>query len=136
MNKNKYAQYRELKDAGVDVAETTHVRPNAGSETFNHFRCKCAVAFLGQVNGYKVDSEVETSDGKEMDILLWGHESRQTYVVECETNWTEQKQTNKLNNYVRFYDPIDDMLMIEVLDVPESAFELLDYVGEQIGLNV
>jgi hypothetical protein len=135
MNKNAYSQYRELKDAGIDVSETTHVRPNAGSETFNHFRCKCAVAFLGQVNGYNVDSEVETENGKEMDILLWGHETRQTYVVECETNWTEQKQTNKLNNYVRFHDPIDDMLMIEVLNVPESAFELLDYVAKQIGLE-
>lgn len=136
MNKNKYAQYRELKDAGVDVSETTHVRPNAGSETFNHFRCKCAVAFLGQINGYNVDSEVETSNGKEMDILLWGHESRQTYVIECETNWTEKKKRNKLNNYVKLHDPIDDMLMLEVLETPESAFELLEHTSEKLGLDL
>jgi len=90
---------------------------------------------MRQINSYNVDSEVETSNGKEMDILLWGHESRQTYVVECETNWTEQKKRNKLNNYVKLHDPIDDMLMLEVLETPESAFELLEHTSEKLGLD-
>jgi hypothetical protein len=132
--KTKHHAYRSLKDAGIDVSKHNQICPNAGSETYDHFRTKACAAWLAQINGYFVDSEVETDHGKEMDLLLWGHGDRQTYVVECETNWTEQTKREKLTNYVRFYEPIDDMLMLEVLDCPQNGHDLLEWVSDELGL--
>ena len=132
--KIKHRAYRQLKNEGIQVTKSNQVRPNPGSETYSHFRCKACVAFLGQINGYWVSSEVDFPNGKEADILLWGHEDRNTLVVECETSIDDIVKQEKLNNYVKGFESIDDMLMIEVLDLPENAHQTLGFVSEQLGL--
>jgi hypothetical protein len=134
MNKHEYKQLSTLQTHGIDVQQDSNVKPNTGSESWPHFQAKACVAYLGQINGYRVDSEVEFDNGKECDILLWGHDSRNTLVVETETNWNDQVLEAKLNQYVEPYPPIDDMLCIEVLDLPENSMDVLEYVSHQIGL--
>ena len=135
MNKDQIVEYRELKSNGIDVSKHNQIQPNAGSETFAHLIAKTAVGHLGVCNGYRVDSEVEFPEGKEADVLLWGHEDRFTVVVECQTGWTQEEIERKLNNYTRGLSAIDDMLKVEVNRLPESYMDVLESVGKQIGLD-
>jgi len=135
MNKDQIKEYRALKSNGIDVSKHNQIKPNAGSETFAHLLAKTAVAHLGVCNGYRVDSEVEFPEGKEADILLWGHEDRFTVVVECQTGWTQGDVERKLGHYKRGLSAIDDLYKVEVNRLPENWMDALVDVGKQIGLD-
>jgi len=134
--KDKTDAYRELHKAGVPVQKHDQIRPNAGSETFQHAVAKMAVGHIGKANDYFVSSEVELSNGKEADIVLWGNPDRLTYVVEAETGWTDETTAKKLEQYVTPYTPIDDMLKVEVNALPENSLDILENVSKQVGLEV
>jgi len=131
---SKYESYQNLTSAGVNVQKDDQIRPNPGSETFCHEVAKLAVAHIGKANDYWVSSEVEMLNGR-ADIVLWGNPQRLTYVVELETGWTEDTKSEKLQQYVLDQPGIDDMLTVEVTDLPEHTMDILDNVSSQIGLE-
>jgi hypothetical protein len=134
--KDKSDAYRELHNAGVPVQKHDTLRPNAGSETFRHQVAKLAVLNIGKANDYFVSSEVQLSNGYEADMILWSNPDRLTYVVECETGWTDETTAKKIERYVQPYSPIDDMLKVEVNDVPENSLDILGNVSDQLGLDL
>jgi len=68
-------------------------------------------------------------------MLLWGHESRLTVVVECQTGWTQGDIERKLGHYKRGLSAIDDLYKVEVNRLPENWMDALVDVGKQIGLD-
>lgn len=133
---DKYDAYNALQKDGIDVQKHNQIRPNAGSETFIHNFAKLCVGFIGLHNSYWVSSEVDLDNNKQVDVLLWGNPDRLTYAVECETGWTDDTKTKKVNQYVKPYSEIDDMLSVEVLDIPAEVLPALENVSEQIGLEL
>jgi len=131
MNKDSYQEYRLLQKHGIDVQEQDQIRPNSGSETLKHGIAKCIVAHIGLQHDYSIGSEVNTPGGQ-VDILLWGNPSRQTLVVECETSPEAKTMQSKHNRYVR--GPIDDMLSINVSEMPVNYLEAQAFVREELGL--
>ena len=134
MNKDQYQFYRQLKNAGVELSKHNQIKPNDGSETFAHLVAKAAVMQLGLANGYRVASEVEVSHGQ-VDCLLWGNPERLTLAVEVETSPTEETKQDKLSRYVHQQPAIDDMILVNVTQMPMHMLEALDYVSKKIGLE-
>jgi len=78
-----------------------------------------------------VDSEVEVPGG-DIDILLWGVSDRLTYAVECETSPTEDVKEAKLNKYVHQIDAIDDMILINLNELPLELPYQVQFIREQL----
>lgn len=136
---DKHKRYQELTSHGVHVQKHDQIRPNAGSETFRHEIAKLAVGHIGKANDYWVASEVEIeqpgdTEDKEADIILWGDPERLTYAVECETGWTKETKAEKLDQYVYTNPVIEDMLTVEVNDLPKRSMDILDNVSHQLGM--
>lgn len=133
--KDKHTAYQTLTRAGLDFQNFNHVSPNSGSETTAHWVCKTLCAKIGWNNDYWVGSEVTYPTGHDADLLFWGNPDRLTYVVETETGWTEETKTQKREQYVEGY-PVDDMLTVEVTDMPMHILDALEYVSDELGLSV
>jgi RecB family endonuclease NucS len=136
MDKHQYAAYRRLKDDGVDVRKHNSVRFNAGgsAETTKHAVAKTLAAKVLLANDYRVDSEVEMQHGT-VDILGWGNPDRLNYVVELETSPDAETKDDKLTRYVLNQQTIDDMILINVTDMPVNMLDALDYVSDQLGMH-
>mgnify|MGYP007047131310 CR=1 FL=1 len=132
---HKYQSYRELHNAHVEVAKSNQIEFNSGSETIKHAVAKLLVGYIGHTNGYWVSSEVDVPQG-EIDVLLWGHESRLTYAVEVETGWTDTTLYDKTERYVHSVGPIDDIVPIEVTEMPINMIEATEWISEQLGLTL
>jgi hypothetical protein len=135
MNANQIADYRELKDHGVEVTRHNQIQPNDGSESLRHLQAKATVAYIGLQNDYRIGSEVIVSGCYEIDILLWGNTERDTYAVECETSPTQETMNEKLEQYVKNVGPIDDMLTVNLNEISDNRCEMLGDVSDQIGLR-
>lgn len=133
-DKKQFEQYQNLTRRGIELQQYNQIRPNGGSETFKHLVAKCAVAHIAINNGYKVASEVEISDGSEIDILMWGKPDSIVWAVECETSPTEDVKQDKLTRYVKSQPGIDDMVLINVSEMPAQLVEALGYVANQLGM--
>lgn len=129
----KHKAYRELHRHGLDFAKFNHIAPNSGSETFAHIVAKAAVLHVGVNNDYWVASEVETPHG-EIDVLLYGNPERSTYAVEVESSPTQDVKQDKLNRYVRKQSGVDDMVLINITEMPSQFVEALGYVANELGL--
>lgn len=131
---DKARSYRELQDNGVDVSKTNGIEFNAGSETWRHVVTKAAVGYIGRRYGYWVSSEVEVPQG-EIDVLLWGLPDRNVWACEVETDVTEATKQDKLRRYVLEQEGIDDMILIDVDEMPETLSNAVEYVNAQMGLR-
>ena len=132
MNDDIYHEYRRLHDAGIPVNKQSQIRFNSGSETLKHKIAKTVVAHVVQQHDYRVDSEVEIANAGVVDIVAWGLSDRLTYAIEVETSPTQGTLQDKANRYVR--GPIDDMLSINVTEMPTNYLEAQQYVREELGL--
>jgi len=138
LSKAQVTEYRKLKDSGVAVSKHNQIRFNSGSETVIHATSKLLAGFVGQANGYRVDSEVpiETPAGAgECDVLLWGHPDRLTYAVEIEHGVAEQVKGHKVDLYVKNTE-IDDLIMIEANDIPAEVLDAGGYIADQLGMDL
>jgi hypothetical protein len=139
LDKHQVREYRELKDSGVGVSKSNQIRFNDGSgETAIHAASKTLVGLLGLQHGYRVDSEVPIVDSQgreyETDVLLWGHKSRMTVCVELEHSPTQEIKEQKLDQYVR-HTRIQDMLLVNLNDAPETILDCYGWLGAEIGLE-
>jgi len=129
---NQRSEYRELKDYSVEVETWNHTEHNSGSETIPHAVAKHLVGMVGVRNGYRVSSEVVCSGGS-IDMLLWGHDDRLTYAVECETGLVPEVKESKIDRYVK-QTPIDDIQFVEVNNLPMDMVEAYAHIAETLGL--
>jgi len=132
MNSNQHIAYRRLKNNGFNVQKNNQIRFNSGSETAKHAVAKTLVGHIALQHGYRVSSEVKVQDVGEIDVLLWGKEARMNYAVECETSPTSETIQSKKSKYVR--PPVDDIIIINVTDLPVDYLKAIEYVREELGL--
>lgn len=135
----KYAQYRELKDAGYQIHDDLGVRPNSGSESLKHWIAKCVGAHVLTNAGFRVDSEVEryeyasaASAVGEVDLLGFGHEERKPIVLEMERAVDRDVVRDKLEKY--HVDPVREVFVIAVDDLRDDSEEMRDEIRAEIGL--
>jgi len=129
---NQRSEYRELKDYSVEVDTHNFTEHNSGSETVPHGVAKHLVGMVGVRNGYRVSSEVSVPEG-DIDMVLWGHDERLTYAVECESGLLPEVKESKRERYVD-QTPIDDLLTIEVNNVPHNMQEAYAHIATELGL--
>ena len=136
MNTKQYQALRQLQNANVKATKENTIKFNAGgsSETIKHIVGKTLVARSGLLNGYQIDTEVEVPQG-EIDVLLHSHPDRSTYAVELETGLTDETKTSKIRRYVNSVAPIDDIIFIEVTNIPMDMVEAQEYINKQLGLQ-
>lgn len=137
MDKELYDAHRELSDSGLTVRKERMPPMNAGgkSETVKHIVGKTLVAYIAAAeHGYQSDLEVPTDQGKEIDCLLWGHPRRLTYAVELEHSPTEETKQKKLKQYVKAVPAVDDMLLINLNEMPVNMLDARAYLREETGL--
>jgi hypothetical protein len=139
MDRTQYTDYRTLQDSGVKLSKQNQIQPNAGSETIKHLVAKTLVGYIGLVNGYKVDSEVEIVKHSEtigeVDCLLWGHPKRLTTAVEVETSPEENTMQDKKMRYIDG-TAIQEIQVINVTELPLDMIEGAEQIGDELGLNL
>jgi len=128
--------YRQLQNAAVDVSKQNSIQFNSGSETVRHLLVKACAGYVAHQNGYRVNSEVEIEDKGVVDILLWGHESRSTTVVEIETSPTEETIESKLDRYYRACEPIQEIYILNPNNAPMDRADMTKWVANEIGLTI
>lgn len=134
MDKQEVQSYRQLKDSGVDLQKQNQIRFNSGSETIPHLCCKAIAAHIAHANGYRVSSEVEVPNG-EIDLVIWGHDSRLSYAVEVETSPTQETIDSKVDRYVH-QTPIDDIIIIKPNNVPNDMVDATEFIANEMGLDM
>ena len=131
---DEYSQRRELNAAGWRIDQEDKVCFNSGSETNEHFICKAQVAHLLKCDGYRIDSEVSNKDETaEADIVAYG-KGEPPFVVECETNITDEVTDKKLEQFY-YNEPFCEVFLIEVQDMPVTRPEQLTWLAEELGVN-
>jgi hypothetical protein len=133
MEVKQWSEYRALKDAGWNVQKQNQVRFNGGSETVEHSTAKMLVAHAGKEAGYRVSSEVSHDSRGEIDILLFGCDSRISLAVECEKDVQDDVVEDKVDRYVRG-TPIDDIAVISVDSLSENMTEAYEEIKTVLGL--
>jgi len=133
MKTKQWSEYRALKDAGWQVQKNNQVRMNGGSESKEHLLAKSMVAHAGHEAGYRVSSEVSHDSRGEIDILLFGCDSRISLAVECEKDVQDDVVEDKVDRYVRG-TPIDDIAVISVDSLSENMTEAYEEIKTVLGL--
>jgi RecB family endonuclease NucS len=126
------SEYRRLKRAGFDVNSTPTFQFSNGSETVEHAMSKLVVAHLVQNHGWMADCEVSCPDG-EIDVLAYS-EDRLNYALEVETNPATDIAETKLQKYVKGNSVVDDVVIIDISDVPDTFSFLEGYVDQKVHL--
>lgn len=118
-----------LKDAGWEISQRDAVAFNSGSETFEHFMAKAALAWSLKQQGYRIGSEVAKDSAGEVDVAAYGLDDPPV-AVECERSMTEDVMADKLARYVDG-EPFRDMLPVDVDSMPDVEV-LREWADEQI----
>jgi len=131
MNKKQLEVYNDLRREGVALQKHNQIRGNGGAETARHLAAK-TFAFHAATNaGWRVSSEVEVPQG-EIDLVLFKDRETRVWAVEVETSPTEEVAQDKLERYVKQQPGIDDMVLINVTNMPETIMESYFYIERQI----
>lgn len=133
-DKTIYSEYRDLNNNGWCIQNTNPVlcRSNGGSETLTHAIAKTVAGKVCENAGYRVQSEVETEDGKEADILAFGHESRNPIVIELENSLTERTEKRKMKHYLK--GSVREVYVIDLDNAPSESEKLKEHIQSVTGL--
>jgi hypothetical protein len=128
-----YRQKNRLNHQGWNIEDTTNaLRFNGGSETLNHVTSKCVAAKVAIDAGYRVQSEVQTENGDECDILAFGLEDRRPVVIELENGLTEGVAERKRRQYT--IGDVRECYIIDLDNAPSHPDSLYEHIAEQTGL--
>jgi hypothetical protein len=127
---NDWNTRKELSRAGWDVSKQDSIKFNSGSETLAHADLKLVVSWYLKQQGYRIDTEVEMSNG-EVDVLAWTAED--IIVVECETSPTQSIVSDKIARYVE-NEPPRECWVLTVEDAPQELHNRYKWVAEELGL--
>jgi len=133
MNKAELELANTLKRHEVYVQNHNQIRLNSGSETAKHVVAKALVAQIASEQSWRVSSEVSVPDG-DIDILLHKTPQERVWAVELETNPTEEVTQSKLNRYVKQTTGIDDIVIINISEMPVEIPHAKQYLQEELPL--
>ena len=131
MNKKQLEQYNDLRREGVELQKHNQIRGNGGNETARHLVCKSLAFHAATQAGWRVSSEVSVPQG-EIDLVLFKDRETRVWAVEVETSPSADVRNDKLNRYVKQQDGIDDMVLINVTQMPENIVDAYHFVRRQI----
>jgi len=132
MNNQHRKEYRRIKREGFDLNSTPTFEFSNGNESIDHALSKLVVAHLVQKHGWKADCEVPCEHG-EIDVLAYAPD-RQNYALEIETNPDEETTQDKLKRYVYSNDVIDDVVIIDISDVPDTFSFMEGFIDQRVSL--
>jgi len=127
---NDWNTRKELSREGWEVAKQDSIKFNSGSETLAHADLKLVVSWYLKQQGYRIDTEVEMSNG-EVDVLAWTAED--IIVVECESSPTQSVVSDKIARYVE-NEPPRECWVLNVNDAPQELHNRYKWVAEELGL--
>ena len=133
MNKAELELANTLKRHEVYVQNHNQIRLNSGSETAKHVVAKALVAQIASEQSWRVSSEVSVPDG-DIDVLLHKTPQERVWAVELETNPTEEVTQSKLNRYVKQTTGIDDIVIINISQMPVEIPHAKQYLQEELPL--
>jgi hypothetical protein len=133
MNKAELELANTLKRHEVYVQNHNQVRLNSGSETAKHVVAKALVAQIASEQSWRVSSEVSVPDG-DIDVLLHKTPQERVWAVELETNPTKEVTQSKLNRYVTQTTGIDDIVIINISQMPIEIPHAKQYLQEELPL--
>lgn len=131
MNKKNYEVYNDLRRQGVELQKHNQIRGNGGSESARHIVAKSLAFHAATQSGWRVSSEVSVEHG-EVDLVLFQDRETRVWAVEVETSPTTEVKQDKLDRYVKQQPGIDDMVLINVSEMPENVLDAYGYIKEQI----
>jgi len=126
-----WKQRKELANNGWHVEKRDSVHFNSGSETLGHAELKLVACWHLKKLGYRIDTEVELSNG-EVDILAYDGDD--IIVVEIETNADPETIQDKIKRYTQ-NEPPRDIFVIDPTNAPETLSDRREFVSEEIGLE-
>ena len=133
MNKAELELANTLKRHEVYVQNHNQIRLNSGSETAKHVVAKALVAQIASEQSWRVSSEVSVPDG-DIDILLHKTPQERVWAVELETSPTKEVKQSKLNRYVKQTTGIDDIVIINISQMPVEIPHAKRYLEEELPL--
>ena len=133
MNKAELELANTLKRHEVYVQNHNQVRLNSGSETAKHVVAKALVAQIASEQSWRVSSEVSVPDG-DIDVLLHKTPQERVWAVELETSPTKEVTQSKLNRYVKQTTGIDDIVIINISQMPMEIPYAKQYLQEELPL--
>jgi hypothetical protein len=132
MNKQQkieLTQRKELQSDGWHVSQAQSIKSNDGfvTESMQHLVAKLSAAMCLSEIGYRINTEVSHENGHaEIDLLAYGLSDRQTYAVEIETDPGKARMKEKRYKYLT--EHIDDMIVIDLNDMPENMIAAQSFI--------
>jgi len=126
------SEYRRLKRAGIEVESPGGFEFHP-SEDYTHAVSKLIVARTVQEQGWKADCEVEIQNQGKADVVAYAPD-KLNYAIEVETIPDSDVREKKLDQYVYSNDGIDDMILVNITEVPQALPDLRDYLAEEVDL--
>jgi len=127
--RDNYERENWLQAHGWDVE--TKIQSNAGSETTQHFLCKCIVVHHYRQQGMRVTTEATHGDRGEVDVLIHGEPDGAPFAVECETSPTQEVIDDKIDRYV-MGSPLRECFVLNVSEMPSDMSEAYAWVEGQL----
>ena len=138
MNKQQkieLTQRKELQSDGWHVSQAQSIKSNDGfvHESMQHLVAKLSAAMCLSEIGYRINTEVAHKNGHaEIDLLAYGCADRLTYAVEIETDPDKKRMKEKRCKYLT--EHIDDMLVIDLNDMPENMIAAQSFVERELNV--
>jgi hypothetical protein len=132
-NKRQHDAWQEeqsLSDSGYMIEGRRCVRFHAADETLKHRTAKLASAHVLHEEGYRVESEVEQTDGPIADILAYGHEDRKPIVVELESDCTDSLKRENARRYT--VGIVRECFTIDVEELPWDIGGMIDDISREV----
>jgi hypothetical protein len=138
MNKQQkieLTQRKELQSDGWHVSQAQSIKSNDGfvHESMQHLVAKLSAAMCFSEIGYRINTEVPHNNGHaEIDLLAYGCADRLTYAVEIETDPDKKRMKEKRCKYLT--EHIDDMLVIDLNDMPENMIAAQSFIERELNV--
>ncbi|MFB1066481.1 hypothetical protein [Natrinema sp. H-ect4] len=129
---NSYQDRMELTRNGWQLhSKTDHIAFNGGSETVDHLVGKAVAAKALREIGYRVASEVAKDNVGEIDLVGYGHDSREMIGIEIETDLRREIILDKYERYC-VNEPVTEIFAFDPEDLPDDLEDAVDHVKEDI----
>jgi len=131
-------QLRELQDNGWNLnnpgrVPKNHIAYNDGMETTTHRVLKAIAGGVLVDKGFRVAGEVSHEQRGEIDVVGYGHESRQPIAVEVEHSPSEDVIRDKLSRYVDA-TPIREMFVVDPDAHALPVMQSYEQIKHELGL--
>lgn len=134
MTKSDKQNWKKRKDfEAQDIDPTPWEGLSVHSQnTLRHEYVKFVLSYLLDTKDRQWDSEVQFPDGR-VDILDFGPDDGKPIVYEVETNVTDRRAREKIDQYC--VGPVRDVIVIDPADVPREFETAVEWLDENVVLG-